>query len=206
MMAPERIAIYHITDVANLSGILAEAGLHSDARMAQRAQPAKIGYDHIKARRMTQLRVACCGNRYVGEFVPFNFCPRSPMLFTINLGNTGRSPGCQKDIVHLVSTVALGTGLGRAWAISDGNAGAYYATFGAKLSFLKTLDWPAIQARDWRGMVHQKAAEFLVADFFPWDAIVEIGCHNENTRKNVLTLINDQSYQPTVVTHPEWYY
>ena len=36
--------IYHITDVANLPGILAEGGLHSDAAVAQK-NPTVIGYD-----------------------------------------------------------------------------------------------------------------------------------------------------------------
>lgn len=59
---------------------------------------------------MTQTRVDCCGGRFVGEFVPFYFCPRSPMLFTVNRGNTGRPLGCQRAIVHLVSTLAAGIG------------------------------------------------------------------------------------------------
>ena len=32
----EHVLIYHITDVANLPGILAEGGLHSDVAMARR--------------------------------------------------------------------------------------------------------------------------------------------------------------------------
>ena len=90
---PDQTLIYHITDVDNLPGILAGGGLRSDAAMAQH-NPAVIGYEHIKQRRMTEIRVDCCGNRFVGEFVPFYFCPRSPMLYTVNIGKTGRAPGC----------------------------------------------------------------------------------------------------------------
>ncbi len=78
-LRPENVLIYHITDVANLPGILAEGGLHSDVAMAQR-NPTVIGYTHIKERRMKQIRVGCCGGRFVGEFVAFYYCPRSPML------------------------------------------------------------------------------------------------------------------------------
>ena len=94
----DQILIYHITDVANLPGILAARGLRSDIAMAE-PNPEVIGYSHIKHRRMTQIRVDSCGGRFVGEFVPFYFCPRSPMLYTVNLGNTGRTPGCQQTIV-----------------------------------------------------------------------------------------------------------
>ena len=76
--APENICIYHITDVANLTCILADGGLHSDAVMVKR-NPEIIGYDHIKKRRLKEIPVPCCEWRRVGEFVPFYFCPRSPM-------------------------------------------------------------------------------------------------------------------------------
>src|SRR5436853_5492206 len=103
-LRPEDRLLYHITDIANLPAILAEGGLLSDAAMSER-DPTVIGHNHIKERRLTKIRVPSAENRFVGEFVPFYFCPRSPMLYTINLGNTGREPGCQKTIVHLVSRV-----------------------------------------------------------------------------------------------------
>src|SRR5262249_9808875 len=125
---PEQVLIYHITDVENLPGILADQCVHSDKVMAER-NPTIIGYNHIKKRRLEEIRIPCCDYRFVGEFVPFYFCPRSPMLFTINRGNTGRPTGCQRTILHLVSSVGFGVGLGRAWAVSDGNAGAFHTSF-----------------------------------------------------------------------------
>jgi hypothetical protein len=205
IIRPENVLIYHITDVANLPGILAENGLHSDVAMVRR-NPTVIGYTHIKERRMKQIRVACCGGRFVGEFVPFYFCPRSPMLYVINRGNTGRQPGCQQSIVHLVSTVGVGTGLSRPWAISDGNAGASYPSFFADIKALNGLDWTAIRATDWRGKTTQKMAEFLVADFFPWTGIHAVGCCNSAIANEVQNLLNHQSHRPAVSVETAWYY
>ncbi len=202
---PEHVSIYHITDVANLPGILADKALQSDAIMAK-ANPEIIGYDHIKKRRLNEIPVPCCEWRRVGEFVPFYFCPRSPMLFTINKGKTGRSEGCQKTILHLVSTMAAGIATGKRWAVSSGNAGAYHTTFSAKLEALDTLDWPAIRATQWQGMQHQKAAEFLVADSFPWAAIHVIGCQNSTTAAKVRSLLADVAHQPAVEIKTNWYY
>ena len=202
---PEQVLIYHITDVENLPSILAEGGLRADAVMVEK-NPTVIGYAHIKERRMKQIRVPCCGGRFVGEFVPFYFCPRSPMLFTINKGNTGRQSGCQRTIVHLVSTVATGIGLERGWAISDGNAGAAYPSFYADLKALADLDWTAIRATDWRGKTSQKMAEFLVADFFPWTGFHAVGCHNSAEAKQVQDLVNSQHHRPAVTIEPGWYY
>lgn len=202
---PAQILIYHITDVENLPGILNEGGLHSDAVMAQR-NPTVIGYNHIKERRLTQITVPCCNNRFVGEFVPFYFCPRSPMLFTINQGRTGRSPGCQKTIIHLVSNVGVAVALGQDWAISDGNAGAFHTSFDTDIRALEYLNWPAIRARSWQGRTHEKSAELLVADFFSWNCIRQIGCHNTQVAKEVKDLIQVNSHQPSVDVQPTWYY
>jgi len=204
-MNPADVLIYHITDVKNLPGILADGGLHSDAEMA-RKNSTIIGYNHIKARRLHQIRVECCDGRFVGEFVPFYFCPRSPMLYTINQWKTGLPIGCQQTILHLVSQVKMGISLGRAWAVSDGNAGAFHTWFGSTLETIKALDWGAIHARDWRGKTHQKSAEFLVADFFPWPGIHAIGCQNSEVAAQVQEKVDMQTHRPAVSVEPTWYY
>ncbi len=201
----EQTLIYHITDVENLPGILSEGGLSSDAVMAQK-KPTVIGYGHIKQRRLTQIRVSCCKGRFVGEFVPFYFCPRSPMLFTTNKGATGRQPGCQKSILHLVSRVSVGIALGQAWAVSDGNAGAFHTCYGSTLDDIKALDWEAIRATDWRGRTHEKSAEFLVADYFPWEGFHAIGCQNKDVAQKVVDSLNSQKHRPAVSIQSAWYY
>jgi hypothetical protein len=111
----------------------------------------EIGYSHIKNRRLNEYQIACCGGRYVGEFVPFYFCPRSPMLCTINKGNAARPAGSQKSILHLVSTVQRGYDLGRAWAISDGNAGSAYTTFANDANALDRVNWEIVESWNWAG-------------------------------------------------------
>lgn len=196
---------YDITDVENLPSILAEGGLHSDAVMAAK-NPTVIGYGHIKERRLKQIRVNCCGGRYVGEFVPFYSCPRSPMLYTTNQGATGRPAGCQRTILHLVSRLSVGIALRRAWAVSDGNAGAFHTWFGSTLAAIETLDWEAIRATDWQGKTHQKSAELLVADFFPWTGIHAVGCHNSGVANQVQDLVKSQHHRPSVTVERAWYY
>ena len=202
---PEDRLIYHITDVENLPGILAEGGLWSDKIMSDR-NPTIIGYDHIKRRRLEELRVPCVDNRFVGEFVPFYFCPRSPMLFTINMGNTGRPIGCQRTILHLVSRVSFAIDLGVAWAVSDGNAGAVHTTFESSLEAIGNLDWEAIDAKYWSDKRHQKQAEFLIADFFPWTGFHEIGCYHAEVADRVRQLIAPENHQPKVSVQTGWYY
>jgi hypothetical protein len=204
---PHRTNIYHITDVSNLPSIIASTGIHSDANMILAgAQPTVIGYTHIKERRMSEYTVPCCGNRFVGEFVPFYYCPRSPMLYTINKGNAGRAAGCQTSVIHLVSTVGQGMALGRDWAISDGNAGAAYTEFSNSLAFLDSLDWSVIRSDNWAKLAHKKQSEFLVADFFPWQAVSHIVCHNEETASQVRLMTVRQAHIPLIQANRSWYY
>jgi hypothetical protein len=202
---PGSVWIYHITDLANLPGILAAGGLQSDKAMGAIAH-SEIGYSHIKVRRLTEIRIPCCANAFVGEFVPFYYCPRSPMLYTINKGNTGRPTGCQSTIVHLVSRTEVGMSLGRPWAISDGNAGAFHTTFMAAPEALDTLDWAAIETNHWSGKVHQKHSEFLVKDFFPWEGFDGIGCLNGHAEAELKKLLSGAKHVPQIAVRPDWYY
>jgi hypothetical protein len=202
---PATTRLFHITDVSNLPAILATGGLLSDVALAGVAHEV-IGYGHIKQRRMKQYRVACCTNRFVGEFVPFYYCPRSPMLYTVNKGGTGKPAGCQRQIVHLMSSVQRLLDLGKPWAIADGNAGAGHTSFSGELAALDALDWPAIQATQWQGLTHQKSAEFLLADFVPWAAVTAIACHNTETAQRVTESLSNAAHVPKVVVRPDRYY
>lgn len=196
--------LYHITEIANLPSIIAK-GLVSDALIGD-TQHEVIGYANIKQRRLTQYRIPCCGNRFVGEFVPFYYCPRSPMLLTINSGNTGKPQGHQKEVVHLVTTVSRVTNLNKDWAISDGNAGADAVSFFNDLESFDQLDWDAIKALDWRGRTRQKQAEFLVADSVPWTAVYGIGVMNQSAHDRVLDVLDGVQHQPQVKALRNWYY
>lgn len=202
---PEDVLIYHITDIANLPGIIA-SGLQSDAVMVQSGQHSVIGYDHIKLRRLQEISVDCCESMYVGEFVPFYFCPRTPMLYTVNMGNTGKPAGCQRDIVHLVSSVGTGIELQRHWAFSDGNAGARHTDFYNDIDKLADLDWSTINAKYWGEKRHQKQSEFLVAGQFPWRGIHFIGCHSQAAVERVQEVMRESTHQPEVSVKNAWYF
>lgn len=199
---------YHITDVTNLAGIIATTGLLSDARM-QGHPSTGIGYGHIKERRLTSFRVSCAvGQPFVGEFVPFYYCPRSVMLYTVNKGATGRPQGCQRTILHLVTDTRVLIAEGREWAVSDGNAGAAHTSFYNDVTAFDQLDWPAIRATYWGGQQHQKSAEFLVKDFVPWSAFTEVGCYDKQVAAEVKLIIEagPSPHRPLISVKEEWYY
>lgn len=200
--------IYHITDISNLPSIIRQGGLYSDALMrANFPGHTNIGYDQIKARRLSEIIVPFGSNKFVGEYVPFYYCPRSPMLYTINQGNVTKPAGCQGDIVHLVSNVQIALGLGKEYAISDGNAGTYYATFYNDISALDLLDWNVLNSWSWGGEKrNKKQAEFLVADSFPWQSFSSIGCMNNVAMKKVEEILKNSAHKPHLSCNRNWYY
>lgn len=181
--APANPKIYHITHVDNLPSILVDGGLISDAAMIARGGPAAaVGISSIKQRRL-RLPVDCHPGTFVGDYVPFYFCPRSIMLYVIHCANHPELiyRGGQGPIIHLEAdlhaAVAWANAKGRRWAFSLSNAGAAYASFRCSLSDLGEVAWAAVDSFDFRSasVKEGKQAEFLVHESFPWDLVTRIG-------------------------------
>jgi hypothetical protein len=118
---PKDPSIFHITHVDNLVGILREGGLWCDSqRIARGLFSTNIGHLHIKNRRLQREVITAAGGK-LGDYVPFNFCPRSVMLYVVHRGHRSYAGG-QDEIVHLVSSVRCAIALGGPWAFSDRHA------------------------------------------------------------------------------------
>jgi ssDNA thymidine ADP-ribosyltransferase, DarT len=105
MPPPTNPKIYHIVHVDKLSSIATDSCLWSDAELARRPVAGTvIGMNNIKARRMKELTLASHPGLFVGQCVPFYFCPRSVMLYLIHRRNAELAyQGGQAPIVHLVA-------------------------------------------------------------------------------------------------------
>ena len=85
--------IYHITHIGNLPSVLASGRLWCDAQCRRRGCTANdVGYSHIKDRRMRR-QVSVHPETTLGQFVPFNFCSRSVMLYVLHKGHDGYRGG-----------------------------------------------------------------------------------------------------------------
>jgi hypothetical protein len=206
--------IYHITHIDNLAKILVDDMLLSDAEMIRRGGPATaIGLSEIKDARL-RLRVTCHPEGFVGDYVPFYFCPRSVMLYMFYMNNDPRLTyrGGQDPIVHLEAdlreVVAWVDAERRRWAFSLSNAGARYAEFRSDLADLDEIDWRAVGANDWRDrdVREAKQAEFLVHHTFPWHLVRRIGVRAHAFKEQVEAMLGDGVTIPTTEVLPDWYY
>ncbi len=213
--AAQPLPIYHITHVDNLAAIVASGCLLSDAAMiAQGGPPRTIGMNRIKQRRLKEIEVPPHPGTHVGDYVPFNFCPRSVMLFVIHRGNDADLAyrGGQGPILHLRADAARvidwAESEGWRWAISLINAGNRLAEFGARREDLTRLDWTAIHSTDFRGRAVKEAkqAEFLIHDRLPFEFIDMIGAPTDAIRDRARAVLADSGFEPIVETKPTWYY
>jgi len=201
-------SIYHITHVDNLVSIVAAQALWSDAqRIQQGFESANIGYSHIKARRLKRPITVSVGGM-LGDFIPFNFCPRSIMLYVVSQGHTDYTAG-QQPIIHLVSSIDTIVANARPWAFTDIHADLGYASQFDSLDDLGEVDWGVMPIQQWGGdseLKEKRQAEFLVHDWCPWNAIVEIGVIDNAVAAKVQAVLANAAHKPNVVVHRDWYY
>jgi hypothetical protein len=209
---PKEPKIYHIVHVDRLASII-DGGLWCDAEVVRRAQPGTtIGMNAIKQRLLTELTLASHPGLFVGQCVPFYFCPRSIMLYLIYQRNHPdlEYRGGQGPIIHLESdlmqTIRWAEVQGQRWAFTLGNAGSRYFEDRSDLNQLGEIDWNAVNARDWRGCKEGKQAEFLIEHQFPWALISRIGVLSRTAYDQVLTVLQGAVHTPVVEIRPEWYY
>jgi hypothetical protein len=215
MPPPTNPKIYHILHVDRLPSVITDGFLYSDAIISLRDPGGTvIGMGEIKRRRLEDLTLTSHPGLHVGECVPFYFCPRSIMLFLIykrNHPNLAYAGG-QGPVVHLefdLQTVAnWADGQTRRWAITKGNAGAYYFEDSASLEYLNELDWQAIQARQWNqpAIREHKQSEFLVEEQVPWRLVERIGVQNQGARVRVENYLSTSGHRPPVEIKSSWYY
>lgn len=213
MNVPNHPKLYHIVHVDRLPSIIADGFLWCDAEVQRRRSPGTgIGMSRIKNRRLNELQLSSRPGLYVGQCVPFYFCPRSVMLYLLHQGNHPEVDygGGQKPIVHLVAdlhaTVRWAESEGLRWAFTLSNAGSYYFEDRCDLGQLHEVDWSAVQARDWRTCKEGKQAEFLVERCFPWHLVEYIGVSSTHYMNRTRVALPAGGHQPLVGVQPDWYY
>jgi hypothetical protein len=202
---PSDPCIYHITHVDNLDGIVRAGGLFSDSeRIARNVPSTNIGHLHIKQRRLSRAVTTRAGGN-LGDYVPFNFCTRSVMLYVLSRGHQDYSGG-QENIVHLVSKISIATSLRRAWAFTDRHAELGHALYFDDLAKLPEVPWHTMGERYWSEVKEERQAEFLVYGFFPWTAVTEVAVMSQATANLAFQALSSSAHRPLVTQRPDWYY
>ena len=172
----------------------------------------------IKQRRLNHNVLTSHPDLFVGQCVPFYFCPRSIMLYVIfKRDNPGlQYHGGQDHIIHLEANlhevVAWADKSNHRWAFTLGNAGSFYFEDRSDLAHLNEINWDAVGAQNWsRSAAYlnykdQKQAEFLVEKFFPWHLVLCIGVYSADVCRRVEQSLLSHNDGPDVRIMRNWYY
>lgn len=197
-MAP----IYHFTHADNLAGIIRDGAVrcHSGARCVE-----DIGDPQIKRIRASK-PVPVEPGGVVGDYVPFYYATRSPMLYRLT-----REGLDQTQIVYLRSSTEAVTGAGLTAVVTDGNAAAYLTAFVPPSQLDAIVDWEIMRAKIWRNTdedgdrMRRRMAEFLVHGELPLDLIDEVAAVDDGVLQRARTALATTSDIPCVVRR-DWYF
>lgn len=211
-MVPIPTPIYHITDLTNMQSILDNNGLHCTNVMETKGiRFTDIAYDNIQTRR-SKVLVPLEPLGYLHDYVPFYFAPRSPMLYTINLGNVPQHKKGQGSIIYLASTVETVMKARIPFVFTDGHAAMYYSDFYNSVDNLDQVDWNVMSSRYWNDTdeypdrKRKRQAEFLVFESFPIHCITEVGVINSNVKMQIDKIFSANSVNIPVNARLDWYY
>ncbi len=209
----QNLKIYHIVHIDKLQSIINSGGLLSDSEVIARGLGGTtIGMNKIKQRRLDEITLDTYPDLFVGQCVPFYFCPRSVMLYMMHMGNSPdiTYQGGQDSIIHLeadfMNSINWANSNGKRWVFTSSNAGSKYFEDFNDLTYLNQIDWSVITSNQWSHARDKKQAEFLCEHSFDWSLIHRIGVSNQMVYQKVLNIINNSYHKPYVEVKNDWYY
>lgn len=208
--------LLHFTHIDNLPQIMESGELVCDSRAQQGLMRAEVGDLVIKEARRRRTIPIHPGGR-VGDYVPFYFAPRSPMMYRIACDHrdsiAGRYPDGDRPLVYLAATVGAVIDSQLTWVATDGNAANATTEFSSDLDRLdEMIDWPLMTADRWNNVPddpdrqRRRMAEFLVHRHVPLSVIHSVGTYSDLQADTVRTRLAGTSLVSRVLVRRNWYY
>lgn len=202
-----KIYLFRMTHIENIQHILQNGITHSTSANSN-PDFVSIGDGSLIATRNDFL---LNNGRRLGEYIPFYFSVRTPMLYVVQNGFNMVAPTQAESIVYCVSSIKRIMDLQLDFVFTDGHAVDRFSSqyTAADIQNIDTiLDMNAINAKYWRDendldRKRRKEAEFLVLGDIANDAILGYLTYNENAKNR---LINFGVNSSNVHVKPEFYF
>lgn len=202
-----KVYLYRMTHIKNIPHILQHGITHSTS---ENANPDFVPIGD-KSLITTRNNFLLNNGRRLGEYIPFYFGVRAPMLFVVQKGFNMVAPTPAENIVYCVSSVQKITDLNLDFVFTDGHAvDAFSSQYTvADIQNIDTiLDKDAINARYWKDendldMKRRKEAEFLVLGDIASEAVLGFITYNENAKNTLVSFGVDVA---KVIVNPSKYY
>lgn len=207
---PEKALIWRIVHRDNLPWIL-DNGLHCGNSGVLAPNWVSIGNQELIIKRSCH-PVPLPPHGFLNDYVPFYFTPFSPMVMNIHSGRGGIQRRTKEEIVILVSSLRKIDEMKLRWLFTDSHAYYEWADFYSDLDDLDKIDWPILQARDFKrdpddpAKFERYQAEALVHRHVPVNALLGIVCYSEKEEKRIERLVAARAMSVPVHARPGWYF
>ena len=207
MLDLNKIYLYRMTHIENIPHILKYGITHSTSANANH-NFVSIGDENLIS---TRNKFLLNNGKRLGEYIPFYFGARTPMLYVMQKGFNLVPPTPAENIVYCVSSVQKIIDLKLDFVFTDGHAvDRFSSQFTASDIYRldNIIDREAIKAKYWHDekdldRKRRKEAEFLVLGDISKEAILGFICYNENV-KNII--INFGASATNVHVRPNYYF
>ncbi len=212
MVDVQNINLYRIVHRDNVAYIL-EKGMFCYGHPFFDPDNIFIGDSKLTQERHSfELPLTDCG--HLGDYVPFYFGSRSPMLYNIHTGYRGIEQRPQSEIVYIVCKLQCLIEKGYIVVFTDGHAKNKVTRFFTDAEELNQMDWESIKALQWDNTdanpdrMRRKQAECLVKSQVPPQCIAALVVYDVATKKAMETLVQNSGYQIGVHINPlkQFYY
>lgn len=201
-MIKTNIAVYRMTHIENIPHILKNGITHKNSKNCN-IDYIDIGDASLIYNRSIKEVLIDNGDYLnlnvrqirLGDFVPFYFGIRMPMLYTAQIGgNFVKKATPAEKIIYLACSVDKITEFNYEVYFSDGHATNNYTSFYDSNHISKIndiLDWSSIKSNYWGGQENlnikrKKQAEFLVRGDIDSNCIIGFGCYNEKAKNSLM--------------------
>lgn len=151
---------FHFTHINNLEEIIKEGLLSTNEKIKKKISHLNVASKDIQCTRH-QMQVSCGNGGYVHDYVPFYFCPRTPMFLSIIRSRNFDQP----YFIHLAVSIEKLTQEKFIFTNKAANRRFEPPEFYDSPSKLNKLNWTQIESRAWGArddsLKHQKMAEAL---------------------------------------------
>jgi hypothetical protein len=186
----KKIYLYRMAHIANVPHILLHGITH---RTSANANP---NFTPIGNPTLISVRDGfdLDNGRTLGEYIPFYFGPRMPMLYVIQKGFNGVPVTPAQDIVYCVTSVQKVIEGAQEFVYTNGHAvDSFSSQFGPQDvgNIENQVDFQAVKVRDWKSptdldLKRRMQAEFLLLGDLPFEAVLGFMVYNEPAKNRLL--------------------
>jgi hypothetical protein len=204
----DSILLYRMTHIENIPHILKYGITHISSDSSNKKYVPIGDGSLINARKGFKISKG----KILGEYIPFYFGPRMPMLYVMQQGYNMVKKVSPGDIVYCVTSIDSIRKADLEFVFTDGHAVDGFTDFFEAKDLKridKIIDWSAVRVKYWKkeddlDLKRRKEAEFLVKGDIPVTAIKSfvVYDHDASDKLKAMSKFKDQ----TVVVRPGYYF